>query len=126
MFNWSRRPSNSRYLLIYWRAAENKKLGHKLIFTGFQEQIENWLPALEAFVLLSLTEDLSMAILETIPLGIQTVASAVGRVPQLIESGENGILVPPGNAETLKHAIKKVYYGYNFTGTFLDKSSGED
>ena len=40
--------------------------------------------------------------------GLPVVASNVGGVPEIIENGKDGLLVPPANPEELAKAIKKL------------------
>lgn len=84
-------------------------LEEKVIFTGFQNDVECWLPAMDVFTLPSLTEGTPMSLLEAMACGIPVVATAVGGVPQVIESGKNGILVSPGNPQDIKEAIQLLY-----------------
>lgn len=78
-------------------------------FTGFQSDIESWLPAMDLFVLPSLTEGTPLALLEAMAEGIPVVASAVGGVPQVVQTGKNGILVSPGKPEEIKNAIRLLF-----------------
>ena len=80
-----------------------------VMFTGFQNEIESWLPAMDVFVLPSLTEGTPMALLEAMAGGIPVVATAVGGVPQVVDSEKNGILVSPGKPEEIKNAIHVLY-----------------
>ncbi len=80
-------------------------LGDRVVFVGFQEDVAQWLPCMDVFVLPSLTEGTPMALLEAMAYGIPAVASAVGGVPQIIKHGETGILVSPGRAEEISNAI---------------------
>lgn len=80
-----------------------------VMFTGFQNDIENWLPAMDVFVLPSLTEGTPMSLLEAMAGGIPVVATAVGGVPQVVDSKKNGILVSPGKPEEIKDAIHVLY-----------------
>ena len=89
--------------------ASEQEAKQEIIFSGFQENIENWFPAMDVFVLPSLTEGTPMALLEAMAFGLPVVASAVGGVPRIIESGKNGILVSGGNPVKLKDTIKKLY-----------------
>lgn len=84
-------------------------LGHIVTFTGFQSDMNQWMPMLDLFVLPSYTEGTPMALLEAMALGICCLASAVGGVPKIIQSGENGLLVSPGNPSELKEAIVYSY-----------------
>lgn len=81
--------------------ANSKGLDQEVIFTGFQNDIEKWLPAFDVFVLPSLTEGTPMALLEAMSTGIPVIASAVGGVPNILENGINGFLVTPGNSNEL-------------------------
>lgn len=80
-----------------------------IFFAGFQNDIESWLPAMDVFVLPSLTEGTPMSMLEAMAGGIPVVASSVGGVPQVIDSDKSGILVSPGNPEEIKNAIHVLY-----------------
>jgi glycosyltransferase involved in cell wall biosynthesis len=74
-------------------------------FAGFRRDVESWLPAFDAFVLPSLTEGTPMSVLEAMASGVPVVATAVGGLPQVIENGRNGILVPPENPGKITEAL---------------------
>ncbi len=80
-------------------------LGNRVLFAGFQEDIAEWIPCMDVFILPSLTEGTPMSLLEAMAYGVPTIASAVGGVPQVIKHGETGILVSPGKAEEISNAI---------------------
>lgn len=77
----------------------------KVYFADFQSNVEEWLSCMYIMVLPSLTEGTPMALLEAMSQGIPCVASAVGGVPKIIESGRDGLLVSPGNPEEIAEAI---------------------
>ncbi len=85
--------------------ANSKGLDNEIIFTGFQKDIDRWLPALDVFVLPSLTEGTPMALLEAMSMGIPVIASAVGGVPGIIKNGVNGFLLDPGDYKGLSETI---------------------
>jgi glycosyltransferase involved in cell wall biosynthesis len=86
-----------------------RKLEEKVFFAGFQAEVESWLRSFDVFILPSLTEGTPMALLEAMACGIPAVASAVGGVPQVIDSRKNGILVSPGKPEEIKNAVHLLY-----------------
>lgn len=59
------------------------------------------LAAADVLVLPSLTEGLPGALIEAGLCGLPTVASAVGGVPEIVDDGVTGILVPPGDPAAL-------------------------
>ena len=79
-----------------------------VIFTGFQENVEQWLPVMDAFALPSRTEGTPLALLEAMAARIPVVASAVGGVPKIVRHGENGLLVPTESPVELADALAKV------------------
>jgi len=90
------------------RLVKDRGLEGRVVFAGFQSDVLSWLPALDVFVLPSLTEGTPMALLEAMAYGIPPVATAVGGVPHVLSSDHNGILVSSGNAEALTDAIARL------------------
>jgi glycosyltransferase involved in cell wall biosynthesis len=76
-----------------------------VIFLGFEEQPERWLPTMDAFILPSLTEGTPMALLEAMSYGLPVIASAVGGIPDIVESMRNGILTPAGQAQGIANSV---------------------
>jgi glycosyltransferase involved in cell wall biosynthesis len=86
--------------------AKEKGLEGEIIFTGFQSDVEEWFPVFDAFVLPSLTEGTPMALLEAMSAGIPPIASAVGGIPKVVESGVNGFLVDAGDFRGMSEKIR--------------------
>lgn len=71
------------------------------------EAIE-WLCAADAALLSSAYENFPHAAVEALAAGTPVVATAVGGVPEVIETGVNGILVAPGDEHALAQAMRSV------------------
>lgn len=80
-------------------------LADRVIFAGFQQDIRYWLTAIDVFVLPSMSEGTPMALLEAMSFGVPCIASAVGGIPRIIDSGVDGILVSPGRPDEIRDAI---------------------
>jgi len=77
-------------------------LERNVLITGFRRDIANVMNALDVVVHTSVTpEPFGRVILEGMLLGKPVIASAAGGVPELIDDGETGFLIPPGDSEAL-------------------------
>ncbi|WP_155316268.1 glycosyltransferase family 4 protein [Desulfosarcina alkanivorans] len=63
---------------------------------------------IDVFILPSYNEGLPMAILEAMGWGLPVIVTPVGGIPELIRSGENGLMVPPGDVGQLSDAIQRL------------------
>ncbi len=66
------------------------------------------LPACDAMVLASHNEGMGRALVEAMVLGLPVVATAVGGVPDLLDTGRAGLLVPPADPEALAGALARL------------------
>src|SRR4029077_18064301 len=74
-------------------------------FTGRRDDIPAVTAALDVAVLPSYREAQGLSILEAMALSRPVVASCVGGIPEMVEDGRTGLLVPPHDAEALADAI---------------------
>lgn len=74
-------------------------------FAGLLDDVRPPLHAASVFVLPSSSEALPLSLLEPMAAGCAPVASAVGGIPDVIEDGVTGRLVPPGDATALSEAL---------------------
>jgi glycosyltransferase involved in cell wall biosynthesis len=94
------------------RRVQQLGLSEHILWTGFQRDINAQLQQMDLFVLPSLFgEGLPMVILEAMAAGVPIVATQVEGTPEAIRHGRDGLIVPPGNAEKLAHAIGGVIRG---------------
>jgi glycosyltransferase involved in cell wall biosynthesis len=88
--------------------AEALSLDAAVSFLGHCEDIPARLAAADLFVLPSRSEAFPNAILEAMAIGLPSIASAVGGVLEMIESGRSGVLVPPDNPGSLAEEISRL------------------
>jgi glycosyltransferase involved in cell wall biosynthesis len=72
---------------------------------GERADVGRLLAAADMFVLASEFEALPMAILEAMAAGLPVIATAVGSVPDVVQEGVTGILVPPRDPQQLAQAL---------------------
>ncbi len=71
-------------------------------FTGFRNDVDEILAATDVSVLCSNhNEGISNTILESMAWGVPVLATATGGTPEIIENGQNGILLPQSNPDHL-------------------------
>jgi glycosyltransferase involved in cell wall biosynthesis len=88
------------------RLAAKLGLGERARFLGERHDVPAVLAALDIFVLPSSSESLPNAILEAMAAGLPVVAPRVGGIPELVTSGETGLLVPPNDDDRLVEALE--------------------
>lgn len=84
-------------------------LGSRVHFLGAVGSLGPVLLAADAVVLPSREDVLPLSLLEAMARGRPVVACAVGGVPELIEDGVLGLLVPPGDPEALAGALARFH-----------------
>lgn len=80
----------------------------KINFLGHQENVIPFLQEMEVFVLPSLSEGMPLVILEAMAVGVPVVATAVGGIPEIVENGITGLLVPSGSSIALTEALRRL------------------
>lgn len=96
-------------LLILGSGMEEEKLkqmaGANVRFEGNVKDVAPYLRAADIFVLPSSTEGLSNALLEAMASGLASIATSVGGAIDMIQEGENGILIPPDDPQAILSAL---------------------
>jgi N-acetyl-alpha-D-glucosaminyl L-malate synthase BshA len=80
-------------------------LGARVAFLGKQEEFTEWLAACDVFLLPSEQESFGLAALEALSCGVPVVASDIGGLPELVEDGRSGYLVPLGDVAAMAGAV---------------------
>lgn len=87
------------------RMATRLGLDGRLVFTGIREDVADVLSQVTVSVLPSLSEGLPNAVLESMAAGVPVVASRVGGIPEAVDDGRTGLLVPARDSAALATAI---------------------
>jgi glycosyltransferase involved in cell wall biosynthesis len=74
-------------------------------FTGWREDCAEILSLMDLLVLPSMDEGVPKSIIEAMTLGKPVVATRIGGIPELVQEGETGLLVPPRDSANLARAI---------------------
>lgn len=86
---------------------DHRSLTGRVILLGHYDAAELF-AAIDVFVLSSRREGMGSVLLEAASCGVPVVATAVGGIPDVIQDGRTGLLVPPGDADALSHAILRL------------------
>ena len=84
---------------------QSAKLGDPVRFVGVCDDQAAFLSQLDVFVLCSDFESAGISVMEAMCMGLPVVATAVGGIPENVEDGHTGILVPPNDVEALTTAV---------------------
>ncbi|MEJ7861511.1 MAG: glycosyltransferase family 4 protein [Pyrinomonadaceae bacterium] len=117
------------HVVIVGEGEEGKSLRNKAVsnehtkfhFVGHKEDVAPWFKMADVVAMPSFSEAMPLSAVETISAGKVLIASDVGGIPEIIENGKSGILVPPGDAESLADALLQILNSPN-----LAKRIGEN
>ncbi len=105
------------------RAALNEEnIPHTL--TGFLPEAYRALPAMDLFVLPSVSEGMGLVLLEAMQYYIPIVASQAGGIPEVVRSDQDGLLVPPRNPEALAQACARIFNQPHLAQTLSQTAAG--
>ena len=110
------RPASSFKLLVLAGADfapfanDVRRLGleDRVIVRENAVDIEDYLQAADIGFFTSEVESFCLSILEAMCFGCPSVATAVGGIPEVVDSGLSGILVPGADADSLARAVESL------------------
>jgi len=96
----------AEYAQELYRYVEEHGLNNNVIFTGFRNDIEDVVSTMDVIIHASINpEPFGRVILEGMALGKPVIATDIGGVPEFVQHGVTGQLVPPRDPKALADAI---------------------
>lgn len=83
-------------------------LGGNLVFTGFRNDVDAVMDALDVFVMSSHMEGLGTIVADALAARRAVVATRAGGIPEIVEDGVDGLLVPPRDFGAMAEAIVRL------------------
>jgi len=80
----------------------------QLVGAATQERVISWWQGAAVAALTSDSEGMPVSLMEAGACGVPAVATAVGGVPELVDDGITGLLVPAGDAPALAAALERL------------------
>jgi glycosyltransferase involved in cell wall biosynthesis len=85
--------------------AHELKIADRVHIVGFQDPVQPFLASLDLYVHPALMEGFGIAVVEAMAMGKAVVATTTGGLPEVVAQGETGLLVPPGDPESLAATV---------------------
>ncbi len=80
-------------------------VGPAVQFLGDREDVDELLRAASVFVLATRYESWPLTVMEAMAAGVPVVATRTGGLPEIVEDGRSGVLVPPDDLDALTAAV---------------------
>lgn len=97
-------------------------LNRNVIFAGMRRDVPRVLKAMNVFALSSLSEGMPMTVLEAMAARLPVVATAVGALPEIVEEGNTGFLIPVGDAATMAERLLRLVVDRQLAKAFGEAS----
>jgi len=84
-------------------------LGDEVFLAGYQEEVPSWLAFMDIVVLASYAnEGVPQSLLQAMAMGKPVVGTRCGGIPEIVQPGVNGLLVPPQDSMALAQALAQL------------------
>jgi glycosyltransferase involved in cell wall biosynthesis len=102
-------PEDSSYLRSLESSVRELGLEGKVQWPGYQDDPNPYYALLDVLVIPSTTsEGLPLVALEAMQWAIPVIGSRVGGIPEVVQEGVNGLLVPPGDEGALAESLERI------------------
>lgn len=113
--------SNELLFLCLGKKGPERRIGHGVIrYCGFerdQEKLAQYYRAADVYIHAALDEAFGKTIAEAMACGTPVVATAVGGIPELIDNGVTGFLVPPRNSDAMSAVVSRLLEDADLSST---------
>lgn len=92
------------------RVMAHERLGERVRFVGRRGDIPDVIRAVDVVVNASKAEPFGLSVLEAQACGTPVIGTAAGGIPEFVEDGKTGLLVPPFEPVPLAHAIARMLH----------------
>lgn len=75
---------------------------------GFRKDVKEIINDSDIFILPSYIEGLPLSMLESMAMNLPVIVSSIAGIPEVINSGENGYLITPGNLKEIENALESL------------------
>jgi glycosyltransferase involved in cell wall biosynthesis len=83
-------------------------MADRVLLTGRRDDVPDVMRALDVLVNASRAEPFGLTVLEAQACGTAVVGTAAGGIPDFVEDGVTGLLVPPDDVEALRDALRRI------------------
>jgi L-malate glycosyltransferase len=83
-------------------------IGDRVVIRENVIDVEDYLQAADLGLFTSESESFCLSLLEAMWFGCPSVSTSVGGIPEVVTSGETGLLVPPGDADGLARGVESL------------------
>jgi glycosyltransferase involved in cell wall biosynthesis len=101
----------------YLNMLKNLAKDQNIIFAGTRPDVYDIIAAGDILAAPSLSEAFGRTVIEAMACGKPVVASNVGGIPEIVEDGKTGILVPPKDEKAIADAVIKLFTSKDLAGS---------
>jgi glycosyltransferase involved in cell wall biosynthesis len=108
--DWRCTIAGNGNLEVFQQQARSLGLADRVTFPGWLSPAatESLLQSAQVLVLPTFAENLPMSVLEGLAHGLVVISTPVGAIPEVVQDGENGLIIPVGDVAALSSALTQV------------------
>lgn len=107
---------------MFEKQAKSTSVCERIHFEGFQSEPQRYMIATDIFVLASRQDPSPLVLPEARESGCAIVATSVDGIPEALDFGEAGLLVPPRDSQALADALRKLLSNPDLISIWKDRA----